>query len=81
LTGAKSIQKNVISPPGLPATAAIPSPAKTKQEEISRRRKEIAEAGGGDPDSTSAMLAAAFKNTAKAIPVLIKKYWWIALIT
>ncbi|MDD4874230.1 MAG: hypothetical protein PHE15_04575 [Dehalococcoidales bacterium] len=80
LSGVKPIQEKIISPPVLPSAVTTKPPAKSKQEEVAHRRKTIAEAGSGDPGSTAAMLVTGFKNTARTIPLLIKKYWWIALV-
>ena len=65
--------------PRVPASQAQPKEA-ARTAEIERRRAALAGSGVGDPKSTIEMILTGAKNTAKALPLIIKKYWWLILI-
>lgn len=73
----KTFNPNAIASPKPPLAEAK---AETREQEIARRQKALAGSGVGDPKSTVELIKMGAKNTAKILPVLIKKYWWIALI-
>jgi hypothetical protein len=70
----------VSAPPKLPSAAVSQPAAIAREEEVARRREALAEAGAGDPKSTVTMMATGLKNSVKTVPLLLKKYWWVALI-
>jgi len=76
--------KTRIAPPRVPGTAPhlpasqLKDPAKTA--EIERRREALAGSGVGDPKSTVEMILTGAKNNARALPLIIKRYWWLILI-
>ncbi len=78
--GAKPLSNTISAPPRPPSAAIAPPKIKPREAEVARRREALAEAGTGDPKSTASMMGTAIKNSAKSIPLLLKKYWWLALI-
>ncbi|GEM_PF-1885646 len=79
LPGMKPVKPGTVGAPR-PPSAGLSKPAETREQEIARRQKALAGSGVADPKSTIELVTTGAKNTAKAFPILIKKYWWLALI-
>ncbi len=84
LPGARPVGKTAVALPRVPGAPRVPAQTQpgdaAKAAEIERRRVALAGSGVGDPKSTIELVTTGAKNTARAFPILIKKYWWMALI-